>query len=202
MRGLQSFLRDESGAGAAEFALVLPLFILLLLGTLDVGLYAWNINQTEKATQMGTRWAVATDMVPSGLSSYSFATSGGIPQGTAVPQSAFGGITCTSTGCTCKGACASGLTPGFNGSAFSSIADRMRQFKSNIDDGDITIDYDWSGLGYAGDPNGPDVAPFVTVRVAGLQFQPVTTLLFGAQVDLPDARYTLTAEDSEGAFAN
>jgi len=199
---LRRFLRDQHGASAAEFALVLPIFLLFLLGILDVGLYAWNLNQTEKATQMGTRWAVATDMVPSGLAGYSFATNGGIPQGTMVPQSSFGGITCTATGCTCKAQCASGLTPGHNGTAFSAIADRMRQFKSNIDDGDITIDYDWSGLGYAGDPNGPDVAPFVTVSVTGLEFQPISTLLFGASVDLPTARYTLTAEDSEGAFAN
>lgn len=202
MSHLDAFLRETRGASAAEFALVLPIFLLFLLGILDVGLYAWNINQLEKATQMGTRWAVATNMVPSGLASYSFATSGGISQGSVVPQGSFGGITCTSTGCRCKGSCASGLTPGFDAAAFTAIANRMRQFKSGIEDGDITIEYDWSGLGYAGDPNGPDVAPFVTVRVTGLQFQPISLLLFGASVDLPAARYTLTAEDSEGAFSN
>ena len=202
MTRLRSFKRNETGASAAEFALVLPIFLLLLLGTMDVGFYAWNINQSEKATQMGTRWAVATDMVPSGLATYSFATSGGIPQGTVVPQSSFGGIRCTSGGCTCKAQCASGLTPGFNAASFASITQRMQQYKDDIEAGDITIDYDWSGLGYAGDPNGPDVAPFVTIQVTGLEFQPVSTLLFGLQWGLPDTRYTLTAEDSEGAIAN
>ncbi|MXO86005.1 pilus assembly protein [Altererythrobacter aurantiacus] len=199
---LSDFARDEHGASAAEFALVLPIFLLFLLGILDVGLYAWNFNQTEKATQMGTRWAVATDMVPSGLASYSFAVNGGIPQGTVVPKTAFGGVTCTSTGCTCVGQCATGLTPGFDSAAFTAIADRMRQFKGDIEDTDITIDYDWSGIGYAGDPNGPDVAPFVTVTVDGLDFQPISTLLFGADVGLPAVSHTLTAEDSQGTFAN
>ena len=90
--------RDQRGATAAEFALVLPIFLLFLLGLIDVGRYSWSVNQSEKATQIGTRWAVATDLVPAGLrnENYSFAVDGGIPQGTVVGTDAFGSVTCTS----------------------------------------------------------------------------------------------------------
>ena len=56
---------DCDGAAGAEFALVLPLLILFLFGMIDVGRYMWTINQLEKATQVGARWAVVTDMVAS-----------------------------------------------------------------------------------------------------------------------------------------
>ena len=105
MRLLSRFRRDQSGASAAEFAMVVPVLLLFLVGTLDVGLYSWSINQAEKAVQAGTRHAVATDMVASGLADYSFAVDGGIPQGTVVPISAFPGVTCTNTSCSCNGSC-------------------------------------------------------------------------------------------------
>ena len=199
---LVEFLRNERGAGAAEFALVVPVLLLFILGTIDVGLYAWNINRLEKATQLGTRWAVATDMVPSGLASYSFAVSGGIEQGTVVPITAFPGVDCTSTACTCAsgGSCAFAMT--HNTTAFNAIVTRMQDAEPRIAASNVTVDYAWSGLGYAGDPNGPDVSPIVTVEVTGMTFRPITGLLFGATVSLPQSRYSLTAEDSEGTVSN
>ena len=55
------------GAIGAEFALVFPTLLLFLLGIIDVGRYMWSINQLEKATQIGARMAVVTDMIPGGL---------------------------------------------------------------------------------------------------------------------------------------
>ncbi|QZD90589.1 pilus assembly protein [Qipengyuania aurantiaca] len=199
MRRFAAFLRNSAGAMAAEFALVLPILILFLLGIIDVGFYAWTLNRGEKASQMGARWAVATDLVPSGLATYSFATDGGIPQGTVVPQSSFPGVTCTSTGCTCKGQCDFSTTA--NSDAFDAIVERMQDFKSNITPANVQIDYDWSGLGYSGDPNGPDVAPIVTVSLINMEHRPLYGILIGS-VDLPDFTYSLTSEDGEGDYAN
>lgn len=197
----RNLLADESGT-AAEFALVLPTLLLFILGTIDVGLYAWSINRLEKATQMGARFAVATDMVPSGLVSYSFAVSGGVPQGTVVPQTLFPGVDCNQSGCTCVQGGTCNFTPGFDSAAFTRIVDRMRQAEPQIADADVTLNYAWSGLGFAGDPNGPDVSPIVTVTVSNMTFRPITGLLFGATVGLPVASYSLTAEDSDGTVSN
>lgn len=205
MSTLRNFLRHTGGAGAAEFALILPLLLIAIVGTIDVGRYIWSINTAEKATQIGARWAVATNMVASGLQTYSFAVSGGIPQGTPVPAASFGGISCSgtssSTTCACRSGSASYCT-GASNQAFQDLVTRMQSIDSRITATNVQVAYDWSGLGFAGDPNGPDVAPLTTVTVSNLQFTPITTMLFGGNINLPVLSYTLTMEDGSGTESN
>ena len=52
MSRARAFWSDSSGASASEFALVLPLMLIFLLGIMDTGFYAWQINRAEKATQI------------------------------------------------------------------------------------------------------------------------------------------------------
>lgn len=202
----QQFIRDEQGGPAAEFAMVLPILLIFLLGTIDVGRLMWDWNRAEKATQMGVRFAVATDIVPSGLNTYSFAVDGGVPQGDPVPLAKFPGLSCTGTissaTCTCKsgGTCAFPLTGDHR--AFNNIVDRISLFKSDVMAANVVVDYDYSGLGFAGDPNGPDVAPLVTVRLRNLDFQPLLTQIFGAAITLPDFSAALTLEDGDGTYSN
>ena len=199
------FLRDDRGSSAAEFALILPLFLLFLLGLIDVGRFAWSFNELEKATQTGARWAVATDVIPSGLSTYSFAVNGGITQGTVVQKINFPGVRCVANSagtpsCSCMpgGTCAFSLAA--NQAAFTGLLDRMRQIYPSIGPANLRVDYDWSGLGFAGDPNGPDVAPIVTVSVQNLTF-PLLFML-GTEVALPTSRYSMTLEDGQGTVSN
>lgn len=205
MNALRDFIRHSGGAGAAEFALVLPVLLIGIVGTIDVGRYIWSVNSAEKATQIGTRWAVATDMVASGLQSYSFATSGGIPQGTPVPAGSFPGITCSGTSSTTTCACRSGnasYCTGASNTAFQALVSRMQAIDSRITAANVQVAYDWSGLGFAGDPNGPDVAPLTTVTVSGLQFTPISTILIRTNINLPVLSYTLTMEDGSGTDSN
>ena len=51
------------------------------------------------------------------------------------------------------------------------------------------------GLGYSGDPTGPDVAPLTTVELTGLTFKPL--ILFGGSVNFPSIQAALTLEDGE-----
>ncbi|KUO56617.1 MAG: hypothetical protein APF82_08895 [Sphingomonadales bacterium BRH_c42] len=196
---LSQFLRDERGA-AAEFVLVLPLLLIFVLGTIDVGLYAWRLNQAEKATQMGARWAVVTAPLADEIASTSYvnANVGGtlITQGDRVPAGALGVLSCTSSGCTCTANPCPGTT--FNSPAFNALAGTMRRVLPAIEDDDIVVEYRGSGLGFAGDPNSPDIAPIITVRLVDMTFTPITLVLFGASVGLPDFAYSLTAEDAEG----
>ena len=196
MIGLRSFGRDECGTSAAEFALVLPVMLFFLLGIIDVGRFMWYVSQAEKATQIGARWAVVTDMIPSDLYDYSFAIDGEVPQGAVVPKDKFPGVKCKAAGCDSFD---SDKTK--SKAAFAALVDRMNDIYGGIGSANVEVDYDWSGLGYAGDPNGSDVDPLVTVRVKDLPFRPI---FLGQIFDLglPDLNYTLTMEDGVGSYAN
>jgi Flp pilus assembly protein TadG len=52
---LCQFLRDTSAATAAEFALVLPVFILLIFGTIDTGIALSAITQMHFAAEKTAR---------------------------------------------------------------------------------------------------------------------------------------------------
>jgi Flp pilus assembly protein TadG len=200
---IRSLRRRSDGAAGAEFAMVLPLLILLLLGMIDVGRYMWALNEVEKATQMGARMAVVTTMVPTDLANANFGTTLG--QGAVIPTSSFGGMQCTSNGttasCSCVSNCA-GIGTTADTAAFNRVADRMILMANFVRRSDVTIRYDNSGLGYAGDPNGPDVAPIVTVSAAGVPFRPAIFMFFGGRIVLPTVSASLTLEDGAGNFSN
>ena len=181
--------------------MVLPLLLIFLLGIIDAGRYMWEHNRAEKATQMGARYAVVTEMVPSGLETYSFALSDGILAGDAVPIANFDRAVCDNTTCTCTGGGVCG-SAGYDATAFANIVNRMDAMYPPITPANVTVEYRNVGLGYAGDPNGPDVAPLVTVRLTGMSFQPITFVLFGADIDMPDFRAALTLEDGVGTVSN
>lgn len=198
---------DGSGGSAAEFSLVLPLLVLLLFGMIDTGRYMWEYNRAEKATMMGARFAVVTDVVPSALASTHFVgttncdpTNSGsyvsCTQGDTIKNpAAIGTIICLSTGCTPPAYSA------MTANAFPHIAARMRLMKPDIADANVEVDYRGAGLGYAGDPNGMEIAPLVTVKLTGVQFRPLSFLML-AHVNMPDFATTLTSEDSSGTASN
>jgi Flp pilus assembly pilin Flp len=204
----------ELGATAAEFAMVLPVAILFLLGTIDVGRLMWTWNKAEKATQFGARYAVVTNIIPSGLTSYSFAVSGGIPQGDLIPQSSFGGAHCelasaTDSSSALSCACNTGATCPALGTPdntatgpFARIVNRMKLIEPTIAKNNVVVEYNYSGLGYSGDPNGINVAPLVTVKLRNMAFKPMVFQAFGPDISLPDFRASLTLEDGVGVDSN
>lgn len=201
---MRHLLLDRKGAGAAEFALVLPLLILFLLGILDAGRYMWEVNKAEKATQAGARVAIVTDVLSGGLASQSYVGVGGLTQGDVIPASALGKMTCRSSGCCIAANDCTGTVPGagtFNSASFDRIVTRMRYMKPGIAANNVTVTYRGAGLGFAGDPNGMEIAPLVTVELTGVQFTPLT-LFNAATFTLPAFRTTLTAEDSSGSQSN
>lgn len=199
---LRTFWHDRSAATAVEFTLVLPLLLILFFGIIDAGVAMWTWNRAEKATQMGVRYAVATDMLPIGLRSYSFTVDGGMNQGEVIPASRFGGATCTSTTCTCNTGATCPALGNLDTVAFTRLVTRMQAIMPQIQAANVQVDYGYSGLGYAGDPNGPDVAPMVTVKLVGMQFRPITFLAFGGPLTLPDFAATLSTEDGAGRWSN
>jgi len=191
MNRLVRLARDRRGASAAEFALVLPLLILFLLGIIDVGRLMWTFNQAEKATQVGVRAAVVTDVIPTALN-VDFAEDYDLVGGDPVPTSVFSNTTCDDSNC--------GGGWGYDANAFDYVETRMSNIFPAVTPANVKIRYDNVGLGFAGDPSGPDVSALVTVRLEGLTFAPM--VLFGASFPLPDFRASLTGEDLSGTVSN
>ena len=199
---LRKLSLDQSGSSAVEFALVLPLLLLLMFGVIDAGRWIWTYNQAEKATQMGARAAIVTDMISPGIST-SYIGVAGLTQGDVIPASAFGKITCNSTGCTCTTSPCPTLGTA-NTTAFNAVVTKMKYFLPSVTAANVTVEYSSSGLGYAGSPVLPDLSPMVTVKIGAptaLQFRPLTTLAI-ASVNMPSFTTTLSAEDLSGAVSN
>lgn len=203
MRTLARLLHETSAASAAEFALVLPLLLILLFGIIDGGRFMWEYNRAEKATQMGARFAVVADPAASGFSDYSFAESDGVTPGAAVPTEDFDELTCdgSSASCSCTGGgvCDS---VAYDSTAFGNIVARMAAMYPSIATTNVSVQYKNVGIGYAGDPNGSDVSPLVTVKLTGLAFHPITCLVFACSISMPDFRASLTGEDLSGTTSN
>lgn len=203
-RRFTRFLADSRGSGGAEFALVLPLVLILLFGIIDGGRFAWEYNRAEKATQIGARMAVVTDVISTDLrdNTYVGVNVGGttLKGGDTIPVGALGTITCTNITCSCSGAC-TGIGNGRNATAFTNLVNRMRQIKPDVEEANVRVLYRGSGLGFAGDTNGMEISPLVTVELTGLQFRPITALTL-ATISMPSFATTLTAEDSVGSQSN
>ena len=200
MMAFRTLLRSTSGGTAAEFGLVVPLLLSFMIGTIDVGRFLWTCNRAEKATQVGARFAVTNDVVASGLSTYDFTLSGGIPQGDPIPQSAFGGADCKSTSgvvtCACKAGATCPPLGTANATAFNNIVAQMQRMYPGLTADNVQVSYEYSGLGYAGDPNGIQVSPLVTVKIKQVAFTPMLFRFFGnTTVTLPAYASSLTLED-------
>jgi len=188
--------------------MVLPLLILFLLGIIDAGRLAWQLNRAEKATQAGARVAVVTDSFPAGLKSENYVgkTVGGVTltQGDLIPKEALGEILCTRAGgCSCVTAPCPTTIGTIDSSVFDNVLlPRMKAMYGPIAAANVELRYSGSGLGFAGDPNGMEIAPLVTVQLvssqaAPLKFTPISTLRM-ASFTLPSFRTSLTAEDASG----
>ena len=210
MMSMRKLLRSCTGGSAAEFALVLPVLTMFLLGMVDVGRLMWTWNQAEKATQMGARYAAVTDFVVPGIASQSFVGQSGLTQGDRIPASAYGITTCskpsTTVTCSCTGTCPWGASPAAaTGSPdpFTRIATRMRYFFPAASPDKVVVQYGPTDLGFAGDPNGADAAPLVTVSLQNIMFTPFLFQLFPfSGINLPDFRASLTLEDGAGTESN
>ena len=110
---------DESGAVFAEFALLLPLIVLVVCGSIDFlnAFYQWNA--AAKAVEVGARIAAVSDPVAPNLNNVSNQAllNGSIP-GSPLPSFM---VVCKYGACSCTGTC-TGLAPnGFDSVAMDRI---------------------------------------------------------------------------------
>lgn len=189
---------DTRAAAAAEFALIVPVFLMLFLGILDIGLWMWTHNRAEKATQAAVRHAAVIDYVPAGLVTTNFAAAYNIPSGDSVPVGTIPTINCAgSLGATCD-------SFGWDGTAYAAILARARLQFPELTAANLSLRYEHVGLGYAGDPNGSDISPVVTVEIVdngadNRLFQPIFLGLFMPNgFNLSGIGSSMTMEDGAG----
>jgi len=203
MTGWRAFLRETRGASAVEFALILPIFLLFLLGIMDVGRYAWQVNQIEKATQMGVRLAAVTTMVSTDLANESYVGNSScgtqLGAGDIICKGALGTVTCTSTSCSCTvSPCPASLAT-YNSAAFNNVLARVQVLAPYVEASNLTVEYSGSGIGYASDPV-VAIAPVVTVTVHDIPFW--TFSLLGTSLQIPAIGRSLTLEDGQGTASS
>jgi Flp pilus assembly protein TadG len=208
------FIGDESGAVLVEVAVMLTLFFVFILGSIDFLMIFYQWNAGAKAVALGARLAAVSNPVASGLNSLSaVAVNAEIPPGAVMP--AFD-ITCdgaTAT-CICEGACIgmgsydaaamNTIVFGRNRTSCGGAASHDRIGMCNILAGitpaNVTISYNQTGIGYAGRPGGP--APTITLALKNIRFQLFFLgNLFGTRwLQMPPLTTSIMAEDlSSGA---
>ncbi|MEZ5681353.1 MAG: TadE/TadG family type IV pilus assembly protein [Erythrobacter sp.] len=57
MSWLRAFLRDETGASAAELALLVPVLVLMLFSAIEMGYFFYSQHQVVKGVRDGARYA-------------------------------------------------------------------------------------------------------------------------------------------------
>lgn len=186
-------IRDQRGISSVEFAIVCSLFFLIVLGIIDFSRAMWEWNAAAKATQFGVRLAVVSDMVSIKMRDFS-GVGAGIKAGKTVPLLTTGTETviCNSAGCNGS----ADTTTSFNAAAFAAIVARMQTRYSSIGPENVEIVYEHIGMGFSGNPIGPDIDPAVTVRLRNMTFIFVTPGLSGIfNITMPSFAATLTGED-------
>lgn len=218
MSALFVLWRDRRASSAAEFALVLPLLLIFLLGIIDVGRLLWTYNRIEKTTQMGARFAIVTNPIPANLiyssnSAIGLTDSSGhvLAAGDDLSNYAMGTATYTGTddtgtnpkpAPTCAPTANCTVLGAITTASFDAIYNHMKIFLPELKRTNVEVKYSNSGLGYAGDPTGADFSPVVTVSVKGMNFHPISLALFKTDLSLGTIGAALTMEDGRGSQSN
>lgn len=149
-----------------------------------------------KATQAGVRHAVVSDFAALNLQTLNgtdFA-----PIGTPVPADKVtpNPTICTVTGC----GAAVGVAGNIDSDAFQGIVIEMQKYYDRITDANVIVEYNHIGLGFAGNPAGPDIDPIITVRLRDMEFLFITPGLAGLTdtLSIPPFVSSLVSEDGRG----
>lgn len=180
------FLRDTTGSVLVEYTIVFPVFIALILGTVDVSymLYEWAL--ANKAAYVGARTAVVINPVATNITNPTYdATLIGQPcfdTITGAPTSPANCPTVNPTDCTgaASGSCTNGYA--FDSTAFKNqtgtgIFDRMHVIFPRLQPENVTISYRINNLGFVGRPGGLPMTVTVSIKCMTHQFYFIDALM-------------------------
>ena len=179
------FVKNEAGSSTIEFVVVIFAILATVFFVLEVTLYLFFSASLNKAAQAGLRAAVVSTPVAAGVPATNGRTATGVfgvsCSHASAPCVGFANVSCTGTACTAA--------------EFNRIFAHMQGFSGQLQPDNVTIAYEWIGLGFAGGP----IVPLVTVTVSGVPFRTgiVGMLLTNAGVlaTLPTHTVSMTGED-------
>jgi Flp pilus assembly pilin Flp len=177
------FLRDNTGSVIIEYSLVFPLFIVALLGTVDVTYMLFEWVSANKAAYVGARTAVVKDPVANGITN-PFFTQTQLQQ---IGEWCYNSTTglangnCPSMSAICTGSDSS-CTNGYiwNETAFTTIFASMQTMFPRLTRQNVQISYQTNNLGFVGQTSSYGGLPMtVTVSLNCLthQFYFIDTLM-------------------------
>jgi Flp pilus assembly protein TadG len=213
---LTSRFGDEAGSVLVEFAVLLPVIVIIVFGSVDLlyAFYQWNA--AAKAVAIGARIAAVSDPVAAGLNGLSNRV---VLSGLAVPRGQMPSFTVACDGdtatCACTGTCTGMAGNSYDATAMNRIVfgrgslscgdassiytTGMCDVLASIKPANVVVSYQQTGLGFAGRPGGP--VPTITVALQKMTFQFFFLEALGIKIAMPAMTTTITAEDlcSSGA---
>lgn len=192
MGGWRRLGGDQRGAVFVETALVLPLMLLLVVASIDLGLLMWQWNSASKAAHLGARQAVTSDPVAKEITTDALVDAADWPNtrwktslmgstctDEATGDARVGGGTspyatyCPSLESQCSFydddgthlgelTCTNGFTA--NTDAFDEIRAKMQKAFGLLAEDEIQVTYKTNGLGFVGRPNGLIMDVSVSIR--------------------------------------
>ncbi len=204
---LTKFLRNRSGAVAAEFTIVALVLIGVMLAIFDMSRVFYEYNQSVKACQQGVRFAVTNYMVAPGLANFTATSCApGDPLGTTdLPSPATATCTCNGISgdpATCTGSIvcdAHGTDAVSSQLAFDLILREMGKIYPRLaadPDATVEVTYEVMPGGVCNNPDGTDILALTTVSIGGLQFNFAMPLVGSIwEFEFPRCSATLTSED-------
>lgn len=191
MRSVVKLWACRKGASLAEFALMLPLMLLMTFGMLETGFFVWQVQQGEIAANRAVRLAsTRTLLIPGSIADC----------GPGTPPNAIAGQECShlagndlSEWAVCYGD-GTGSPAGRCGPDVAALVTEIQRFYPRAEPENIVISFHGAGLGFQG--LGHPV-PIITVKFEGVQFRfmALAGLADLAPITLPDMSASAAAED-------
>jgi Flp pilus assembly protein TadG len=179
-RGCGKFIRDDRGGIAVEFVALMPAFVFLTFFIFEIGVAIMWVGTVEKAAQLGARMAVVSNIAVTGIAPGDKNQIGmtAIP-GQNCPAGCVGFATRT---------CIGGTSADCDQPDFNAIFTRMDNLASILQPSNVSITYEYVGLGFAGGP----IVPRVTVTIQNVPYGLFMTTVLNGFIRLATGNPTAT----------
>jgi Flp pilus assembly protein TadG len=144
-------LRDTTGSVIVEYSIVFPLFIIALLGTVDVTYLLYEWIAANKAAYIGVRTAVVKNPVATSVNNPVFTQTQLLGQSCYDPATGAANGNCPAMSSVCSGdssACTNGFI--WNETAFTAIFTPMQTMFPRLTRQNVQITYQTNKLGFYG----------------------------------------------------